>query len=378
MNQVNKLTKVIPQDITITEAKSSDINALVELENTCFATDKLSKRQFQHWLKANNRVFLVAKNGAELLGYGQVIMRKGTRLARLYSIALSPLARGSGLSSKLLLALEQQSVEMGKLFMRLEVANGNQAAINLYRKLGYKVFGIYQNYYEDHSDALRMQKSILQVHRANAMKPFPWYQQTTDFTCGPAATMMAMASLDREYQASQSSELDIWREATTIFMTSGHGGCHPLGLALAAVKRGFKAQVFISQALPLFTDGVRNESNKTILETVELQFLERAKQQEIAVNYSELNVDDIQGIYQQGGRVICLISTYQLNGNKVPHWVTITGIDDKCLYLHDPDLDEGEEQPIDCQHIPIALADFVTLARYGKARLRTAVVLHNA
>ncbi len=360
----------------IQEAKSSDIQALVALEAQCFATDRLSKRQFQHWLKAKNRVFLVAKAGnGDLLGYGLVIMRKGTRLARLYSIALSQSARGTGLSGRLLTALEQGSVDMGKFFMRLEVANNNQAAIQLYQKQGYKVFGVYQKYYEDESDALRMQKSIRQAYSAKVTKAFPWYQQTTEFTCGPSALMMAMASMESDFQLSQLTELDIWREATTIFMTSGHGGCHPLGLALAAAKRGFEAKVYMNQQVPLFTDGVRNENNKRILNSVEEQFLEQAIQANIEVCLAELSQEDIAEVYQLGGRVLCLISTYQFNGNKVPHWVTVTGIDQQCLYLHDPDLDDDKEQAIDCQHIPIALEDFVQLSRYGKARLRTAVVL---
>lgn len=374
---MNTAIKLLPSELDITPADSNDINALVDLENRCFATDKLSKRQFQHWLKANNRVFLVAKsNAGNLLGYGLVIMRKGTRLARLYSIALSAEARGTGLSSKLLTALEQHTVDMGKFFMRLEVARNNETAINLYRKQGYKVFGVYQKYYEDESDALRMQKPIRQVYRAAGMKPFPWYQQTTDFTCGPAALMMAMASLDKRFAASQSTELDIWREATTIFMTSGHGGCHPLGLALAAAKRGFNAQVFMNQPVPLFTDGVRNESNKQILAIVEQQFMQQAQSAGIDIQQGELSAEQLSQIDARGGRVLCLISTYQLNGSKMPHWVTVTGIDGQCLYLHDPDLDPEKEQALDCQHIPIALEDFVPLSRYGKARLRTAVVLY--
>jgi len=40
------------------------------------------------------------------------------------------------------------------------VARGNHAAIKLYESLGYAVIGIYKDYYEDHQDALRMQKQL--------------------------------------------------------------------------------------------------------------------------------------------------------------------------------------------------------------------------
>ena len=47
--------------------------------------------------------------------------------------------------------------------------------------------------------------------------------------------MMAMAALKPEQEMSRRVELQIWREATTVFMTTGHGGCSAHGLALAVV-----------------------------------------------------------------------------------------------------------------------------------------------
>ena len=89
-------------------------------------------------------------------------------------------------------------------------------------------------------------------NKAKKLLAYPYYQQTTDFTCGPAALLMTMAALDENFVLTQQAELDIWRTATTIFMTSGHGGTHPLGLALAAVQFGYRPQVFINHAIPLF------------------------------------------------------------------------------------------------------------------------------
>jgi len=48
-----------------------------------------------------------------------------------------------------------------------------------------------------------------------------------------------MHGINRAYQPSREEEINLWREATTIFMTSGHGGCHPIGLALAASAGNF-------------------------------------------------------------------------------------------------------------------------------------------
>ena len=74
---------VIPsQNILVRDAKYSDLGQLMALENRCFAGDRLSKRSFQHWLKASNCVFQVILLDQVVVAYGLVIMRKGTHLAR--------------------------------------------------------------------------------------------------------------------------------------------------------------------------------------------------------------------------------------------------------------------------------------------------------
>ena len=355
----------------------SDVPALDVLERASFAVDRLSRRRFAHWVQAENAVLLVAELDGRLAGYGLVLLHKGTRLARLYSLAVSELARGHGLGRILLEAMEKQAADRGRLFMRLEVARDNQAAVALYQSAGYSVFGVYNDYYQDHQDALRMQKRIRYVPASLIRRPAPWYQQTTPFTCGPAALMMAMASLDSAVPLEQTLELDIWREATTIFMTRGHGGCHPIGLALAAKKRGFSAEVCLNRHTPLFIEGVRDAGKKAILAVVDGQFRDRAQQQGVPLHYHDVNQNDIAGWLGEGAAVLVLISTYRMDSRKAPHWVMVSAIDEECLYVHDPDpVDEQTE--LDCRYLPIARADFSRMSLFGKEKLQTAVVLRKA
>jgi len=244
------------QTVTFRRASPDDLDTLEQIENRCFEGDRLNRRSLRNWIKAPHGEFIVALKQDRVVGYGLVWCHKGTRLARLYSLALLPDMRGSGTAARLMRELESATAGRGYLFMRLEVAKSNASAVALYRRSGYRVFGEYHDYYEDHSDALRMQKTIRYLSIDKTQRLTPWYQQTTPFTCGPAALMMAMASLDETRVVDQKQELDIWREATTIFMTTGHGGCHPLGLALAASQRGFSVEVLINTEGPLFVDGV--------------------------------------------------------------------------------------------------------------------------
>lgn len=73
-------------------AVDSDLNALEQLEQQSFVSDRLSRRSFRRWIKAHHGLLLLAEDHRGLLGYGLVWLHKGTRLARLYSLAVSPLA----------------------------------------------------------------------------------------------------------------------------------------------------------------------------------------------------------------------------------------------------------------------------------------------
>jgi len=70
-----------------------------------------------------------------------------------------------------------------------------------------------------------------------------------------------------------------------------------------------------------------------------------------------------------------LISTFRMDRKKAPHWVVMSGFDQDCLYMHDPDPEEGRQSELDCQYIPIACEDFDRMSCFGKNRLRTAVIV---
>ena len=367
--------KMTEQVFNIEPASLAHLDSLLELEQKSFSSDLLSRRSMRRFLRSDQSVFLVALHQQLCVGYLLVIFHRGTRLARLYSIAVDPQWRGQGIARQLMISGEEEAQDRGALYFRLEVSNTNDSAIGLYHALGFKEFGLLQDYYDDHSDALRMQKRIRYPDRASVHTLIPWYQQSTHFTCGPAALMMAMAGLNRDYKSGLSEELALWREATTIFMTSGHGGCHPLGLALAASKRGYSAEVWINQRQPLFVDGVRNEAKKTIIETVHNDYVEQSQAAGINIYYENIDQETLIAACDSGAVPIVLISTYRMDRKKAPHWVAISGYDDQCFYVHDPDPDEKHQDLLDCQYLPIAREDFDPMSSFGSSRLRTAIIL---
>ena len=352
----------------IRNAVLADIPALVSLEKRCFDTDRLSERSFRHLLKRGKASLLIDADGENLAGYGLVLFHQNTSMARLYSLAIAPAYRGKGIAAKLMAASEKNALERGVVSMRLEVHVNNSSAIALYHKLGYRDFDIFPDYYEDHAAAIRMEKALAS-HLSPDISRVPLYTQTLDFTCGPASLMMAMKALNPELELSRRLELRLWREATSIFMTSGHGGCSPFGLALSAAHRGLHVEVFTPCDAVMFIDSVRSEEKREVIRIVEEDFLQEIHQLGLPLHERQLSLDEMEQRFRHGDIPVVLISAYRLTGDKSPHWVVICGFDVRFIYIHEPfvDVDEGKTETT-CFGIPVPRHEFERMCFYGSRR----------
>jgi hypothetical protein len=71
-----------------------------------------------------------------------------------------------------------------------------------------------------------------------------------------------------------------------------------------------------------------------------------------------------------------LVSLYRLARERIPHWVTVTGVDDHFVYVHDPWLDpEGARTIAESANVPIARSEFEGMARYGRRAQKAAVLV---
>lgn len=358
-------------------ANIGDLDELVNIEARCFDTDRMSRRNFIWMIRKAHAFFEVAEVDGRIGGYSLVLFHRGTSLARLYSIAVLDEHRGLGLAGQMLEHAEQAAVDGECVYMRLEVHPLNAGAIRLYEKAGYHRFGLYRHYYDDQSDALRYEKRVMFAPRTGRAAEVPYYAQTTPFTCGPASLMMAMRALDADVPVDRSLELQLWRESTTIFMMSGHGGCGPQGLALAAHRRGFKVAVYLSHKGPLFMDGVRSEEKKEVIALVHEDFMRQVRERNIPVMHRALGLEQIDEVLDEGAIALVLVSTYRFSRSKVPHWVLVVDMDEHFVYINDPDSDPaGFRNATDNASLPVPRSQFERMMRFGKRRLRAAVVLY--
>ncbi|MDF2177708.1 GNAT family N-acetyltransferase/peptidase C39 family protein [Aliiglaciecola sp. CAU 1673] len=356
-------------------ATAADIPNLAALEKACFETDRLSKRSFSYFIRQGHCSLIVSYQGQILAGYALVLYRKGTQLARLYSIAVSGEFRGKGVAQLLLKEVERLASEELCIFLRLEVRVDNDAAITLYKKLKYRSIGKVEGYYEDGADALQMEKSLTQAKLSK--NPTKRYEQQTDFTCGPASLMMAMNKLQPDYEMGLEEEIQIWREATTVFMTSGHGGCSGFGLALSAWRRGFKVHLYNNQTSVPFINSVRDPQKKVVIEQVHQHFIKQLEHTDVLIRYSPLTLPQLDQYLSQGAVLVSLISMWRLTRDKAPHWVLVSAANQDCVTITDPERDrEPWQTELDFTDVPVERQEFIRMASFGRDRLTSTLVIY--
>lgn len=152
-------------DFLLRRAVAADLDALVALETTTFAYDRMSARQIRHHLNNPSAAVIVADDGAGVLGSALLFLRRGARRARLYSLATRAAARGRGVGRALLAAAEASARERGYAWLTLEVRRDNDAAVRLYETNGYRRTATLAHYYDDGAAAWRYEKPLLTEDR---------------------------------------------------------------------------------------------------------------------------------------------------------------------------------------------------------------------
>jgi ribosomal protein S18 acetylase RimI-like enzyme len=362
--------------VTTREAVAGDVKGLAALETRAFTSDRLSARSLREFIGSPSAAVLVAEDGAEnLLGYAIVRFRRTTSVARLYSIAVAEGARGKGIGERLLRAAEHEARRRGSLFMRLEVKAGNAPAIALYERFGYREFGRLPDYYEDHAEAIRLEKRII-GHAPASARQVPYYAQTTEFTCGPAAMMIAMAAAGLEPKFGQRLEFDLWREANGIYLASTPGGCDPFGIAVALARRGLSVSIHVSRPGPYFMARHRQTKSHQLMKTVEALFRDETEELNIPVHHAPLLRKGLVAALDRGAVAISLISTYRMYRTRGPHWIVAYDHDEDYIFAHDPFVDAEElEVAMDKAAIAIPREEFDVITAFGPERLRATIVV---
>jgi ribosomal protein S18 acetylase RimI-like enzyme len=361
--------------VRVRKAERGHIDALVALEHRVFDTDRLSRQSLQRFLQSSSAEVIVAQEGAALAGTAIVLFRAGSLLGRLYSIAVAPEMSGRGVASMLLQAAEDAALARGCRAIRLEVHVTNHAAIARYRKSGYREFGRLRKYYEDGGDALRFEKRL--VGRLPALEASPrYFHQTSEFTCGPACIMMALAWADRQFEPAPAFEFRLWREATTICMGAGPGGCEPYGMAVALARHGLKPELYVSRPGPYFLDTAKSADKRRVMQLTQLEFEREASALAIPSHLTPVTESVLMPALDAGSVAIVLVSGYHMVPRGKPHWIFAFGRDGAHVLVHDPAaLRDDQGMAVAAETYAVPWPAFERVLRLGRERLSAAIVI---
>ena len=149
--------------------RREDLEAAVAIESASFS-HPWSERHFLDEIESPHGfpTVAIAPDGA-LAGY--LCLKQVLDEAEILDVAVSASLRGRGIGRLLVENALAAGRERGATLVCLEVRRGNEAAIALYRRLGFREVGCRKRYYHDGEDALLMAYTYLdkQVEECDAV-----------------------------------------------------------------------------------------------------------------------------------------------------------------------------------------------------------------
>lgn len=150
----------------IEAARHDDVEALAELERRCYS-HPWSVRGFRDALRRGDRGLVLVARALErdspergILAY--CVVETAADELHVHNLAVRPESRGTGLGRRLLLLALALGERRGAAVALLEVRESNQAAIELYRSMGFVAVATRRNYYaQPVEDALVLRKDGL-------------------------------------------------------------------------------------------------------------------------------------------------------------------------------------------------------------------------
>jgi len=146
-------------------ANANEIDAIFEIEQKCFPGKVgYSKRQLEYLILNANSDCLIEKRDGIVRAFLIVTYRQGSSTCNIETIDVDPAFKNKGIGLKLLKASEIDMKRRGMAWSQLEVSEGNEAALKLYRKAGYtfkeRIEGYYKFEHNGTQNAIRMIKAL--------------------------------------------------------------------------------------------------------------------------------------------------------------------------------------------------------------------------
>jgi ribosomal-protein-alanine N-acetyltransferase len=144
------------------QATPDDAAAIVAVEREAFGADAWSAGLVDLELIAPGRVVVAAEQDGAVVGYASAAVIAD--VADLTRIAVRPASQRAGVARALQSTLVEQAAERGAQRMMLEVDETNEAALGLYRSVGFEEISRRRDYYGKGIDAVVMELASIGRH----------------------------------------------------------------------------------------------------------------------------------------------------------------------------------------------------------------------
>ena len=150
------------EEIRIRQAKLYDVPAMARIERDSFGSPWSAEEITKDVTAGGNVYVAVAAYNGEKAGYGEIRTVAGE--AQVYNIAVAPEFRRAGIGEALLRHMIEKAEDDGCKLVTLEVRDGNEAAMALYARLGFREVGRRKGYYSKGSeDAVLMDLDLHKI-----------------------------------------------------------------------------------------------------------------------------------------------------------------------------------------------------------------------
>ena len=159
-------------DYIVEPMRISDIKEIIKIERSVFP-HPWNENFFRLIISDKNNCMITIKLNGHIIGYGGYHLlkndaeftlsnKKYSFVIHIINIAIDPEFQGKGYGTVLMNYLLEDARSKGVEFAYLEVRPSNERAITLYRRFGFMIIGIIENYYPyEKENALVMGLEIL-------------------------------------------------------------------------------------------------------------------------------------------------------------------------------------------------------------------------
>lgn len=150
-------------------ANSTDLDALWELETTCFEPHRQESRKAvaRFLVHPDSETWVMADSGQV---QAALCLRFHPKTVRIESLAVHPDCRGTGLGAALLEKALERARETGREWLSLEAECRTTQLITWYQRFGFRVRTELPDYYGPGHAAVRMKRPVSVTSRTAALR----------------------------------------------------------------------------------------------------------------------------------------------------------------------------------------------------------------